>query len=163
MGYWYYFFLQVVKLPPAISEQVQDDENTHFEMVVEPWLKEVGKTCNELRKADYEFPKIAVKDCTGAGGHGTGDRDGKLQEAICRLSKIYPEAIFAFYHFYWDCSKLCIYTVTEGKIVKEDESSVEEMKIGNFVVHTAFEFESTTIPRNMSRYVTPAYTNNYEY
>lgn len=144
MGYSYYFLLSIV-----------DTENYEKE-----WFEKVGISARLMNKANFEFPEIGVFDFAGANSHGTGDRNGNLPKALVNFSLLFPEATFAIYHFYWDCTNLTVYTVKGGNIAK-DETCINR-NVGNYKIMSSFGFENTNVSNNISCFVNEKYHFSYD-
>ncbi len=127
--YSYFFLVSLVKCP------VTD---------VEGYGMEIGR---EYAKR-VQYIKFGEKGHSDSRGYGFGEQMDLIPK-LTHFANLYPKAIFAFYHFYWNCQALVVYTVINGKI-----------QIDN--ISTSFSIKNTQISNNITRFLNPTYSQPFE-
>ena len=139
--YSYFFLVGLVKAP------VTD---------VEEYAMAVGKEWS--KKGQYL--KFGEKGSSDSRGYGFGEQMDLIPK-LNYFANMYPKAIFAFYHFYWNCQALAVYTVVDKKI-HIDKCSLENINVGPYHITSSFSLEDTQIPNNITSFLNPTYHQPFE-
>jgi hypothetical protein len=140
--YRYFFLVSLVKAPVTDGEE--------YGMAVgRDWAKR------------QEYIKFGEKGSSDSRGYGFGEQMDLIPK-LKYYANLYPKAIFAFYHFYWNCQALSVYTVINGK-VSIDKVSLEDLDVGPYKISTSFSIEETQIPNNITCFINSSYLQPFEF
>lgn len=178
MGYGFGFLLSLVKLPCNFPKKPihldadgtlvdyfnrtieQEIEDLAYHEKIGEYAREIATACKLLMKSSEWFPEFGMKCSSGSRGYGCGDQD-QLWPELQKLTVMFPDTIFAIYHFYRDFSQLCVWMFSDKGKIREDTHSIEELDVGPYKIHTQFDLESTTIPNNITIFIHEKY--GYEF
>ena len=106
------------------------------------------------------FPEFGVKCKSSSSGYGYGEQTDLIEKFI-KFSNKFPESILAYYHFYWNCECLTIYTINKGKVYI-DKCDLSKFMVGPYNLSTKFSFKNTQIPNNITCYLNYNYLQPFE-
>lgn len=137
----YFFLLSLVKCPTTDMEG---------------YAMEIGDRYRQLNTS----LKFGEKLKTTTRGYGYGEQEDLIPrlQYFCNL---FPNTVFAIYHFYWNCQTLTTYTIIE-KRVYIDKLSLENLKVGNYNISTSYSLEDTQISNNITSFLNPNYIQPFE-
>jgi len=124
----------------------------------EPLIISGQKISEEYKKS--RLPQFGVKKHSNTSGYGYGEQE-KLIYDLVEFSSKFPNCIFGFYHFYWNCKCLTIYTINKGKVFI-DKTDLGKLYTGPYNVSTKFSFKNTQIPNNITCYLNEYYHQPFE-
>jgi len=119
-----------------------------------------GKIAEEYEKIKIKnFPKFGCEYSSNSNGYGMGEQEN-LIPYLKYFSSLFPDCILAYYHFYWNCQYLKIYTIAEGKVYL-DEHNLENFKVGSYQLSSSYNIKHTQIPCNITSYINHEYKDEY--
>ncbi len=137
----YFFLLSLIKCP------ITD---------IESYAMEIGDKYRQLK-----IPiKFGEKQLTNTRGYGYGEQED-LIEKLQYFCNLFPKAIFAFHHFYYNCQTLTSYTIIQKKVYI-GKHSLENIPVGNYNITTSYSLEDTEVPNNITSYLNPNYPRPFE-
>ena len=139
--YSYFFLVSLVKAPITDAEE---------------YGMEVGKEWGKRT----QYLKFGEKGSSDSRGYGFGEQMDLIPK-LTYYANMYPKAIFAFYHFYWNCQVLSVYTIIDKK-VHIDKCSLENIPVGPYQISSSFSLEDTQIPNNITTFLNPHYLKPFE-
>ena len=138
--YSYFFLLSLFK----------SDENLH----------ETAIFIAEYYKKNKLLPEFGVKKYSNTSGYGYGEQP-ELVKNLFNFTSKFPNVILGFYHFYWNCQCLTIYTIGKGRVCI-DKYDLDKLKVGPYEISSKFSFKNTQIPNNITRYLNQDYKQPFE-
>ena len=123
-------------------------------------VEEYGMAVGREWSKKSQYLKFGEKGKSDSRGYGFGEQMD-LVPKLTFLANMYPKAIFAFYHFYWNCQALNVYTIIDKK-VHIDKYSLENLNVGPYLLSTSFSLEDTQIPNNITRFLNSSYLQPFE-
>jgi len=110
-----------------------------------------GKISEEYDKIiRKDYPKIGCEGVSNTLGYGVGEQPN-LVANLKYFSSLFPNCILAYYHFYYNCQYLTIYTIS-GDQVYIDKTNLESFKVGPYEISSSYNIKYTQIPNNITKY-----------
>lgn len=144
MGYGYGFLLSIVKLPPSVTEESGLlNRRPGAQERIYAYVQLISRACEELQFLNPQFPRFDELGKSGTLGYGCGGDN--LLLAVQQLCVLFPEVVFAVYHFYYDFFNLDIYTISGRGLLREDYFDGQRTTIGPYKVAVAFDFANVAV------------------
>jgi len=121
---------------------------------------DIADKYKEMRIRDPYLPIIGQKLNSNSTGYGIGEQIN-LIPSLLNFCKLFPDSILAFYHFYWNCKCLTIYTIANNQVFI-DNHNLENMNVGPYEISSAFSFSETEIPNNITRFFNRNYPQEFQ-
>jgi len=165
MGYDYGFHLAIVKPPKEVALAavafVEGDQKG--ECPIETFAKEVVNFCKEFHNNQnyntqgFWFPGLGEKFHSGSGSYSCGNVANGLEKSMAIIGNRFPEAVFALHHYYWDMTKLTVYTFQGDKILDKTSVDFENYRVGPYTICLQIDFLRVAINGNTSMFFNEEY------
>ena len=115
----------------------------------------IAEVYEKIRVKD--FPIFGVENSSGTEGFGVGEQLNLIKD-LRNFSSFFPNCILSYYHFYWNCKFLTVYTIAEDKVYV-DKHDLEKIKVGLYEISSSYDIKHTEISNNITSYLNNEYKN----
>ena len=123
-------------------------------------LEDMAEIIGQKYRNTIDFPEFGVKLSSNSSDYGYGEQMDLIPKLI-NFSKIFPNCVLGYYHFYWDCKCLTIYTINKDKVYI-DKCDLTKFNVGPYELSSKYSFKNTQIPNNITCYLNFDYLQPFE-
>ena len=123
-------------------------------------LEDMAEIIGEEYRNMKDFPEFGVKLSSNTSGYGYGEQMDLIPKLL-KFSNKFPNCVLGYYHFYYNCKCLTIYTINKGKIYI-DKADLTNFKVGPYHLSGKYSFKNTQIPNNITCYLNYDYLQPFE-
>ena len=123
-------------------------------------LDNMAEIIGEEYRNTKDFLEFGVKLYSDSSGYGYGEQIDLIQK-LFDFSNKFPNCVLGYYHFYWNCKCLTVYTINKGKVYI-DKADLLNFKVGPYDLSTKYSFKNTQIPNNITCYLNLDYLQPFE-